>query len=99
LDRSRDRRLIDRHRQGTHPRRGDPGPEVAGRITWRQADIRSWPAYIRFANDLDARRLRAARQGQASYDREIQAEMKSAVNDPRIAARTAAGFNDSCNAR
>jgi hypothetical protein len=56
-------------------------------------------AYIRFANDLDARRLRAARQGQASYDREIQAEMKSAVNDPRIAARTAAGFNDSCNAR
>jgi ABC-type Fe3+-hydroxamate transport system substrate-binding protein len=60
---------------------------------------RALAAYIRFANDLDARRLRAARQGQAAYAREIATEKTDAVNDPRIAARDAAGFNESCNAR
>jgi hypothetical protein len=55
--------------------------------------------YIRFANELDAKRLRAARQGAAAYHREIAAELRSAADDPSIAARTAAGFNESCNAR
>jgi hypothetical protein len=56
-------------------------------------------AYIRFANELDANRLRAANRGQASYDREIRAEKKYAATDPSITARNAAGFNESCNAR
>jgi hypothetical protein len=56
-------------------------------------------AYITFANELDARRLSAARQGQAAYDREIEAEKRQAASDPTIAARTAAGFSESCNAR
>jgi hypothetical protein len=56
-------------------------------------------AYIRFANGLDAKRLAAAKAGQASYDKEISAEKKTAASDPTIAARTAAGFHDSCNAR
>jgi hypothetical protein len=55
--------------------------------------------YLNFANELDAKRLRAARQGQTSYDKEISAEKESTANDPSIAARTAAGFNESCNAR
>jgi hypothetical protein len=54
--------------------------------------------YISFANKLDAARLRAARQGAAAYQREIDAE-KSAASDPSIAARDAAGFSESCNAR
>jgi hypothetical protein len=54
--------------------------------------------YIVFANKLDAARLRAARQGAAAYQREIDAE-KSAASDPSIAARDAAGFSQSCNAR
>jgi hypothetical protein len=54
--------------------------------------------YIAFANQLDAARLRAARQGAAAYQREIGAE-KSAASDPSIAARDAAGFSQSCNAR
>lgn len=55
--------------------------------------------YIKFANKLDAKRLAAARQGAAAYRREIHAETQSADDDPSIAARTAAGFHDSCNAR
>ena len=60
---------------------------------------RALNAYIRFANDLDAKRLAAAKQGQASYDKEISAEKQTAASDPTITARTAAGFNESCNAR
>lgn len=60
---------------------------------------RALSAYIRFANELDARRLAAAKRGQATYEREIRAEEKYAANDPTITARTAAGFNESCNAR
>lgn len=56
-------------------------------------------AYIRFANKLDERRLAAARQGPAAYAREIRAERRYAAGDPTIAARDAAGFHDSCNAR
>jgi hypothetical protein len=59
---------------------------------------RALAAYIAFADKLDAARLRAARQGAAAYQREINAE-KSAANDPSIAARDAAGFSQSCNAR
>lgn len=60
---------------------------------------RALAAYIRFANKLDADRLRAARQGDAAYRREIEAEKQHAADDPTIAARDAAGFSESCNAR
>jgi len=63
------------------------------------AKARVLAAYIAFANKLDAARLRAARQGAAAYQREIAAEQKSAASDPSIAARDAAGFSESCNAR
>ena len=62
------------------------------------AKARALTDYIAFANKLDAARLRAARQGAAAYQREIDAE-KSAASDPSIAARDAAGFSESCNAR
>jgi len=62
------------------------------------AQARALATYIAFANKLDAARLRAARQGAAAYKREIDAE-KSAASDPSIAARDAAGFSQSCNAR
>jgi len=62
------------------------------------AKAQALAAYIAFANKLDAARLRAARQGAAAYKREIDAE-KSAASDPSIAARDAAGFSQSCNAR
>ena len=62
------------------------------------AKARALADYIAFANKLDAARLRAARQGSAAYRREIDAE-KSAASDPSIAARDAAGFSESCNAR
>ena len=62
------------------------------------AKARALAAYIAFANKLDAARQRAARQGAAAYQREIDAE-KSAPADPSIAARDAAGFSQSCNAR
>ncbi len=63
------------------------------------AKARALAAYIAFANKLDAARLRAARQGAAAYQREIDAERKSAASDPSIAARNAAGFSESCDAR
>jgi hypothetical protein len=62
------------------------------------AKAQALAAYIAFANKLDEARLRAARQGAAAYQREIDAE-KSAAGDPSIAARDAAGFSESCNAR
>ena len=62
------------------------------------AKARALAAYIAFASKLDAARLRAARQGAAAYQREIDAE-RSAASDPSIAARDAAGFSESCNAR
>ena len=63
------------------------------------AKARALAAYIAFANKLDAARLRAARQGAAAYQREIDAEQKSAASDPSIAAMDAAGFSESCQAR
>jgi hypothetical protein len=54
--------------------------------------------YIRFANSLDARRLAAAKKGVAAYKKEIAAEA-DAANDPRVAALSAAGFSNSCDAR
>src|SRR5450432_366609 len=68
-------------------------PRAAG------AKARALAAYIAFANKLDAARLRAARQGAAVYQREIDAEQKSAASDPSIAALDAAGFSESCTAR
>jgi hypothetical protein len=69
----------------------DVPPAAAGQA-------RALAAYIAFASRLDAARLKAARQGAAAYRREINAE-KSAAGDPSIAARDAAGFSQSCNAR
>jgi len=63
------------------------------------AKAQALATYIAFANKLDAARLRAARQGAGAYRREIDAEQKSAASDPSIAARDAAGFSQSCNAR
>ena len=62
------------------------------------AKAAAFAAYVRFANRLDARRLAAARRGEAAYAKEIAAESKAADN-PTIAARDAAGFSASCNAR
>jgi hypothetical protein len=62
------------------------------------AKARALAAYIAFADKLDTARLRAARQGAAASQREIDTE-KSAASDPSIAARDAAGFSQSCNAR
>jgi hypothetical protein len=55
--------------------------------------------YITFANQLDAKRRAAAKLGQAAYAKEIQSEQASAADDPSIAARNAAGFHASCDAR
>jgi hypothetical protein len=63
------------------------------------AKARALAAYITFAKKLDAARLRAARQGATAYQREIAAEQNTAASDPSIAARDAAGFSESCNAR
>jgi hypothetical protein len=63
-----------------------------------EAKAAAFAAYIRFANRLDARRLAAAKRGKAAYAKEIAAE-SGAADDPTIAARDAAGFNQSCNAR
>src|SRR5579859_7862591 len=63
------------------------------------AKAQALAGYIAFANKLDAARLRAARQGAAAYQREIDAEKKSAASDPSIAALGAAGFSQSCQAR
>ncbi len=70
-----------------------PVPQAAA------AKARALAAYVAFASKLDAARLRAARQGAAAYRHEIDAEQKSAASDPSIAARDAAGFSQSCNAR
>jgi hypothetical protein len=55
-------------------------------------------AYVRFADRLDAARLKAARSSQAAYAAEVRSE-DGAASDPRISALTAAGFNQSCTAR
>lgn len=58
----------------------------------------AFDAYLRFANQLNRARLRAAHKGQAAYDKEMLAEA-DAAKDPTIQARTAAGFHESCSAR
>jgi hypothetical protein len=63
------------------------------------AKAQALATYITFANKLDAARLRAAKQGSAAYQREIDAEKKTAVSDPSIAGMEAAGFSESCQAR
>jgi hypothetical protein len=54
--------------------------------------------YVAFADKLDAARLEAARHGQSAWRREVAAEA-DVESDPSIAARTAAGFAGSCDAR
>jgi hypothetical protein len=81
--------------------RDDFDRQLATIVVPQAADTnaRALADYVVFANKLDAARLRAARQGAAAYQREINAELKSAASDPSIAALDAAGFNDSCTAR
>jgi hypothetical protein len=59
---------------------------------------RAMRTYVRFADRLDAARLRAARQGQQAWHREAVAE-RNVESSPAIIARTAAGFAPSCDAR
>ena len=54
--------------------------------------------YLKFADELDAARLKAARRGEQAWRREVAAEA-NVENDPSIAARTRAGFASSCDAR
>jgi hypothetical protein len=63
------------------------------------AKAQALTTYIAFAKKLDAARLQAARKGAAAYQREIDAEKKSAASDPSIASIEAAGFSQSCQAR
>lgn len=63
-----------------------------------QGKAAAFAAYIAFADRLDARRLAAAERGAAAYAKEIASE-SDAENDPTIAARNAAGFDASCDAR
>ncbi len=55
-------------------------------------------SYIAYADSLDAARLKAARAGESAWRREVAAET-GAASDPSIAARNAAGFAASCDAR
>ncbi len=55
-------------------------------------------AYVRYADTLDASRLKAARAGESAWRREVAAE-SGAASDPSIATRNAAGFAASCDAR
>jgi hypothetical protein len=75
------------------PSRRDRRAEAAA------AKAQALVTYIAFANKLDAARLRAARQGAAAYQREIDAEKKSAASDPSIAALDAAGFTRTSRAK
>jgi hypothetical protein len=68
-------------------------PQVAA------AKAQALATYVTFADKLDAARLRAAKQGAAAYQHEIDAEKKTAASDPSIAAMEAAGFSQSCQAR
>jgi hypothetical protein len=70
-----------------------PVPPAAGPAHRALAD------YIAFANRIDAARLQAAHNGQAAFDALIRRQDATALDDPTIAARSAAGFADSCNAR
>ncbi len=63
------------------------------------AQAQALTTYIAFAKKLDAARLKAARQGAAAYQKEIDAEKQTAASDPSIAAMEAAGFSQSCQAR
>jgi hypothetical protein len=63
------------------------------------AKARSLATYIKFANKLDAARLRAARKGAAAYRHEIDAEKQTAASDQSIAGLATAGFSQSCQAR
>ena len=54
--------------------------------------------YLKFADELDAARLKAARRGEQAWRREVAAEA-DVEDDPSTAARTRAGFASSCDAR
>ncbi len=54
--------------------------------------------YVKFADELDAARLKAANRGERAWRTEVAAEA-DAESNPAILARTAAGFASSCDAR
>jgi hypothetical protein len=54
--------------------------------------------YVKYADTLDAARLKAAKQGEEAWRLEVAAE-KNVATDPAIADLTDAGFADSCQAR
>jgi hypothetical protein len=58
----------------------------------------AFAAYVRLANRLDAKRLAAAKRGEAAYAREIKSEA-SVESDPAVTGLGAAGFGQSCQAR
>ena len=55
-------------------------------------------AYVYYADQLDAKRLAAAKRGTVAYAAEIKVE-EAAPTDPSVTARNAAGFHASCDAR
>lgn len=63
------------------------------------ANAKALATYIRFANKLDAARLKAAHKGAAAYRREISKEKQTAASDPSISGMESAGFSESCQAR
>jgi hypothetical protein len=54
--------------------------------------------YVEFADTLDSTRLEAAQRGERAWQREVAAEA-DVESAPSIAARNAAGFAASCDAR
>ena len=54
--------------------------------------------YTKYADKLEAARLKAATQGEQDWRGDVAAE-KAAGTDPTITALTQAGFEDSCQAR
>jgi hypothetical protein len=63
-----------------------------------ETEADAWYRYTKFADRLDAARLKAAKQGEAAWRREVAAEA-NVENDPTITALKAAGYADSCEAR
>jgi hypothetical protein len=54
--------------------------------------------YIVWATGVDTRRIAAAREGEAAWRAEVDAEA-DITDDPKLLALGPAGFNDSCQAR
>lgn len=57
------------------------------------------PAYVSFADGINAKRAAAARRDKLPSTVRSSPRMPKLPNDPVIANRTAQGFAESCNAR